>query len=400
MDLGLTGKVALVTGSSRGIGASIAEGLAAEGCDVMLTGRDEAALKEVAAAVAKRGRKAQLSTLDLSDAKAPAALVADVKKHFGKLDILVNNAGATKRGGFRELTDADWKDGFELKFFAHVRLAREAWPLLVASQGSVVTIAGIGGKEPEAEFGIGTSVNAACVAWSKALADVGKKEGVQVNCVNPRSRRDRTAVEAHPRADAGHRPVRSEGTGRVPEGVQHHAVRPGRGHRRADRVHRLAARPLAARCDHRHGWRRSPRGLMNILLTPARIGSVEIRNRIVMPPMTTRLADPDGRVTDDTVNYYMARVRGGVGLVTVEMASPERAGRIGCASLASTTTSFCRACRGSPPKFIAAAASARSSSVTAAATLGSTSAARRRSRRPPFRIRFTRSPTRPSSRAR
>lgn len=66
---------------------------------------------------------------------------------------------------------------------------------------------------------------------------------------------------------------------------------------------------------------------MNVLLTPARIGSVEIRNRIVMPPMTTRLADKDGRVTDDTVNYYMARVRGGVGLITVEMASPERAGR-------------------------------------------------------------------------
>ncbi len=66
---------------------------------------------------------------------------------------------------------------------------------------------------------------------------------------------------------------------------------------------------------------------MNVLLTPARIGSVEIRNRIIMPPMTTRLADQDGRVTDDTVNYYMARVHGGVGLVTVEMASPERAGR-------------------------------------------------------------------------
>jgi 2,4-dienoyl-CoA reductase-like NADH-dependent reductase (Old Yellow Enzyme family) len=66
---------------------------------------------------------------------------------------------------------------------------------------------------------------------------------------------------------------------------------------------------------------------MNILLTPARIGSVEIRNRIVMPPMTTRLADETGRVTDAAVAYYMARVRGGVGLVTVEMASPERAGR-------------------------------------------------------------------------
>jgi 2,4-dienoyl-CoA reductase-like NADH-dependent reductase (Old Yellow Enzyme family) len=66
---------------------------------------------------------------------------------------------------------------------------------------------------------------------------------------------------------------------------------------------------------------------MSILLTPARIGSVEIRNRIVMPPMTTRLADNEGRVTDDSINYYLARVRGGVGLVTVEMASPERAGR-------------------------------------------------------------------------
>ena len=66
---------------------------------------------------------------------------------------------------------------------------------------------------------------------------------------------------------------------------------------------------------------------MNILLTPARIGSVEIRNRIVMPPMTTRLADDEGFVTDDSVNYYMARVRGGVGLITVEMASPTRVGR-------------------------------------------------------------------------
>ena len=61
---------------------------------------------------------------------------------------------------------------------------------------------------------------------------------------------------------------------------------------------------------------------MNILLTPARIAGVEMRNRIVMPPMTTRLADQEGHVTGDTIAWYMARVRGGVGLVTVEMASP------------------------------------------------------------------------------
>src|SRR5947209_11749694 len=66
---------------------------------------------------------------------------------------------------------------------------------------------------------------------------------------------------------------------------------------------------------------------MNILLTPARIGSVEIRNRIVMPPMTTRTADTEGYVTEDTIAYYLARARGGTGLITVEMASAEKAGR-------------------------------------------------------------------------
>jgi 2,4-dienoyl-CoA reductase-like NADH-dependent reductase (Old Yellow Enzyme family) len=66
---------------------------------------------------------------------------------------------------------------------------------------------------------------------------------------------------------------------------------------------------------------------MNVLFTPARIGPVEIKNRIVMPPMTTRTADEEGFVTDDSVAYYLARVRGGTGLITVEMASPEKAGR-------------------------------------------------------------------------
>src|SRR5258708_17710813 len=66
---------------------------------------------------------------------------------------------------------------------------------------------------------------------------------------------------------------------------------------------------------------------MNILLTPARIGSLDVPNRIVMPPMTTRTADEEGYVTEDTIAYYQARARGGVGLITVEMASPEKAGR-------------------------------------------------------------------------
>ena len=184
MDLALAGKVALITGSSRGIGRGVALSLAKEGCDVMLNGRDKAALDAVAAEVAKLGRKAAIEVNDLREAKGADALAAATQRAFGRLDILVNNAGATKRGDFRALSDDDWKDGFELKFFAHMRLCRASWPMLVKSKGSVVNIAGVGGREPEAEFGIGSSVNAAVVAWTKALADVGKTEGVQVNAID------------------------------------------------------------------------------------------------------------------------------------------------------------------------------------------------------------------------
>src|SRR5262245_56076708 len=136
MELGLAGKVAMVTGSSRGIGRGIAVALAQEGCDLVLTGTDQKALAETAAAVEKNGRQSKTVAIDLRRDDAPAALLDAAKGAFGRLDILVNNAGTTKRGDFLTLTDADWADGYALKFFAHVRLARAAWPLLKASGGS------------------------------------------------------------------------------------------------------------------------------------------------------------------------------------------------------------------------------------------------------------------------
>jgi 3-oxoacyl-[acyl-carrier protein] reductase len=185
MELGLSGKVALVTGSSRGIGRGIALALADEGCDVVVTGRDAKALDEVAASARAKGVKAAVAARDLCEPSAAGMLIDTVRSEFGGLDILVNNAGATKRGDFFALSDADWQDGFGLKFFAHVRLARAAWPLLKERRGSLVTIGGTSGRKPHASFTIGSSVNAACAAFTKALADLGKQDGVQVNCIHP-----------------------------------------------------------------------------------------------------------------------------------------------------------------------------------------------------------------------
>jgi len=199
MRLGLGGKVALVTGSSRGIGRGIALALAAEGVSLALTARDEKALAEVAQSIRAKGGKTIVVPLDLRERSAPAVLVAAVTRELGGLDILINNAGATKRGEFAALSDADWEDGFALKFFAHVRLARAAWPLLKERRGALVTIGGTSGRKPDARFTIGSSVNAACAAFSKALADLGKQDGVRVNCIHPSlvdTDRQRTRIAA------------------------------------------------------------------------------------------------------------------------------------------------------------------------------------------------------------
>ncbi|HUI18083.1 MAG TPA: SDR family oxidoreductase, partial [Alphaproteobacteria bacterium] len=142
-------------------------------------------LEEAAAVLKQRGAEVGLHAGDLREPAEAERLLASVRQRFGRLDILVNNAGATKRGDFFALSEADWQDGFALKFFAHVRLARAAWPLLKASQGSLLAIVGVGGRTPSADFTIGSTVNAGCLAFTKALADIGKRDGVQVNAINP-----------------------------------------------------------------------------------------------------------------------------------------------------------------------------------------------------------------------
>jgi 3-oxoacyl-[acyl-carrier protein] reductase len=183
----LKDKIALVTGASRGIGKAIALELAQAGCDLMLTARDRDALSGTADAIRKLGRRAELHAADLTVAGEPERLTKATSDAFGGLDILVNNAGAARRGDFFKLSDTDWEQGFGLKFFAQVKLSRALWPLLKARSGSVVAIAGIGARAPVADYMVGSSVIGAQLAFMKALAEIGKRDGVQVNTVNPGS---------------------------------------------------------------------------------------------------------------------------------------------------------------------------------------------------------------------
>lgn len=184
MDLHVSGKVGLVTGASRGIGRAIAQTLSAEGMSLTLVARSHDQLTELAGSLPT---KTLVQALDLRDPQAPAAAVAATVSHFGRLDLLVNNAGATKRGDFFGLSDADWGDGFALKFFGAMRASRAAWPHLQTSGGAIVNIVGIGGRTGTAEFTIGGSVNAALLNLTKALADRGVRDGIRVNAINPGS---------------------------------------------------------------------------------------------------------------------------------------------------------------------------------------------------------------------
>ena len=188
----LEGKTAIITGASRGIGRAIAIRLAAEGARVVLCARDAAALMAVADAI---GEGASIAPLDLRLPESPTELVRLGVERFGRVDVVVNNAGATKRGDFLELTDDDWADGYALKLHGAVRLTRAAWPHLKAAGGSLINIAGTGGRTPGAQFTIGGSVNAALLSFTKAMADNGLRDGVQVNAINPGTvRTDRFAI--------------------------------------------------------------------------------------------------------------------------------------------------------------------------------------------------------------
>jgi len=187
MDLNLTGKLALVTGGSRGIGRAIARGLAAEGCDVAISALHEGPLAEAAAALSgETGSTVEGFAADLTKADAAQRMVARVIERFGRVDILVNNAGAAPGGVLETLSEDDWALALQLKFMGYVRVMKHVLPHMVARGGGrVVNLIGNDGiKHSYWEIAPGAA-NAAGQNLTMSLAGQYGRHNVTFVAVNP-----------------------------------------------------------------------------------------------------------------------------------------------------------------------------------------------------------------------
>ncbi|HEX3983388.1 MAG TPA: SDR family oxidoreductase [Acidisoma sp.] len=187
MDLGLRGKVAVITGGSVGIGLAIAEGLAAEGVDLLLAARDEVRLKHEATRIAERfGVRVEIAAGDVSETSAVDAIVAAAESAFGGADILINNAGTGSNETIMEAPDAKWDFYWNLHVMAAVRLARGLVPSMRRRGGGVILHnASICATQPLGYEPIYNVTKAALVMLSKTLANELVVDNIRVNTVNP-----------------------------------------------------------------------------------------------------------------------------------------------------------------------------------------------------------------------
>jgi NAD(P)-dependent dehydrogenase (short-subunit alcohol dehydrogenase family) len=183
MDLGLTGKRALVTGASKGIGRAIAEVLAAEGVSLHLASRTEADLARARDEINERhGVQVTIHAMDLADSANVRKLVADTVG----IDILVNNAGAIPGGDLDAIDEARWRDAWNLKVFGYVNLTRAMFARMKRRRsGVILNVTGLGGLMPTSGYIAGSAGNASLNAFSEALGGDSLDYGVRVLAVAP-----------------------------------------------------------------------------------------------------------------------------------------------------------------------------------------------------------------------
>lgn len=183
MELNLKGRVALITGGSRGIGFGVAQLLAAEGCNLHLASRSAAGLEAARRKITDADRvNVTVHALDLSKLENAVALV----EACGPLDILVNNAGAIPQGTITGLDDKTWREAWDLKVFGFINVTREVYRDMCAKKrGVIVNVVGTAGERPAANYIAGSMANAGLMAMSRALGAESVDHGVRVVAVNP-----------------------------------------------------------------------------------------------------------------------------------------------------------------------------------------------------------------------
>ena len=187
MDLGLRGKVVMVTGGSRGIGKAIAMGYAEEGCRLSLCGRTQTTLEEVADAIKPSGVELLTISADLTDPQGAERFVQATLDRYGRIDVLVNNVGGSRRGELEALSEQDWREVYELNFFSTLRMVRLAVPVMKRQGGGrIINIASIWGRESGGAMTYNAS-KAAVISLSKSLARELAPHNILVNSVAPGS---------------------------------------------------------------------------------------------------------------------------------------------------------------------------------------------------------------------
>lgn len=187
MDLGLAGKVVLVSASSSGIGRAVAEAFAREGAKVAMCGRNEENLQAAVEAVKQAtGAEVWGMACDLTSGEQIENLVFECGKALGPIDVLVNNAGGPPEGGYFQLTDDDWWEGFQLNFMSMVAMLRNVAPGMKAREyGRIVNIASVSARQPIEGMLISNAVRAGVLGFAKSVASEFAPYGITVNTVLP-----------------------------------------------------------------------------------------------------------------------------------------------------------------------------------------------------------------------
>jgi 3-oxoacyl-[acyl-carrier protein] reductase len=186
MDLGLRERVCVVTGASRGFGRETALLLAAEGARVLLVGRSEEQLREVADRCRAAGGHGEVLAVDVTAQHAAERVVERCTDQLGGLDVLVNNAGTSSVRSLEELTDAEWQEQWELHVMAPMRMMRAGAPVMAQNGwGRIVNVCSSSGKRPSKTNVAYSVTKAAELSLSRAFADQYAGQGVMINAVAP-----------------------------------------------------------------------------------------------------------------------------------------------------------------------------------------------------------------------